>query len=152
MHPFAKSAFGRMITQLQQFASIRCPLLGRVEGGSFEDWYRGAQRHHRPCSCLFCLPKVTVEAAWQTALAYLRDGAVKLVLLDELNVALKLGYISAETVIAGLNERPELTHVAVTGRGAPSALVERADLVTEMTLVHHPFREQGVKAQAGIEY
>ena len=93
-----------------------------------------------------------VETAWQTALAYLRDGAVKLVLLDELNVALKLGYISAETVIAGLNERPALTHVAVTGRGAPSALVERADLVTEMTLVHHPFREQGVKAQAGIEY
>ena len=93
-----------------------------------------------------------VEAAWLTALAYLRDGAVKLVLLDELNVALKLGYISAETVIAGFNMRPELTHVAVTGRGAPSALVERADLVTEMTLVHHPFREQGVKAQAGIEY
>ena len=93
-----------------------------------------------------------VEEAWQTALGYLRDRAVKLVLLDELNVALKLGYIDAETVIAGLNERPELTHVAVTGRGAPAALVERADLVTEMTLVHHPFREQGVKAQAGIEY
>ena len=93
-----------------------------------------------------------VEQAWQTALGYLRDGAVKLVLLDELNVALKLGYIDAETVIAGVNERPELTHVAVTGRGAPAALVERADLVTEMTLVHHPFREQGVKAQAGIEY
>ena len=93
-----------------------------------------------------------VEQAWQTALGYLRDGAVKLVLLDELNVALKLGYIDAETVIAGLNERPELTHVAVTGRGAPAALVERADLETEMTLVHHPFREQGVKAQAGIEY
>lgn len=93
-----------------------------------------------------------VEQAWQTALGYLRDGAVKLVLLDELNVALKLGYIDAETVIAGLNERPELTHVAVTGRGAPAALVERADLVTEMTLVHHPFREQGVRAQAGIEY
>ncbi|QNJ17479.1 cob(I)alamin adenosyltransferase [Synechococcus sp. A18-40] len=93
-----------------------------------------------------------VEEAWQTALGYLRDGAVKLVLLDELNVALKLGYIDAETVIAGLNERPELTHVAVTGRGAPAALVEKADLVTEMTLVHHPFREQGVKAQAGIEY
>lgn len=93
-----------------------------------------------------------VEQAWQTALGYMRDGAVKLVLLDELNVALKLGYIDAETVIAGLNERPELTHVAVTGRGAPAALVERADLVTEMTLVHHPFREQGVKAQAGIEY
>ena len=93
-----------------------------------------------------------VEAAWQTALGYLRDASVKLVLLDELNVALKLGYIEAGTVIAGLNERPELTHVAVTGRGAPAGLVERADLVTEMTLVHHPFREQGVKAQAGIEF
>ena len=93
-----------------------------------------------------------VEEAWQTALGYLRDGAVKLVLLDELNVALKLGYIDAETVIAGLNDRPELTHVAVTGRGAPAALEERAELVTEMALVHLPCREQGVKAQAGIEY
>ena len=93
-----------------------------------------------------------VEKAWQTALEYLRDGAVKLVLLDELNVALKLGYIDAATVIHGLKERPTLTHVAVTGRGAPAELVDAADLVTEMTLIHHPFREQGVKAQAGIEF
>ena len=93
-----------------------------------------------------------VETAWLTALDYLRDEAVKLVLLDELNVALKLGYIDAATVIAGLRERPELTHVAVTGRGAPAELVDAADLVTEMTLIHHPFREQGVKAQAGIEF
>ena len=93
-----------------------------------------------------------VGEAWQTALGYLRDGNVKLVLLDELNVALKLGYIEADTVIAGLRERPELCHVAVTGRGAPNELIEAADLVTEMTLVHHPFREQGVKAQAGIEF
>ena len=93
-----------------------------------------------------------VERAWQTALAYLRDGTVKLVLLDELNVALKLGYIDAATVIHGLKERPTLTHVAVTGRGAPAELVDIADLVTEMTLIHHPFREQGVKAQAGIEF
>ena len=93
-----------------------------------------------------------VGEAWQTALGYLRDSNVKLVLLDELNVALKLGYIEAETVIAGLRERPELCHVAVTGRGAPKDLIEAADLVTEMTLVHHPFREQGVKAQAGIEF
>ena len=93
-----------------------------------------------------------VEEAWETALGYLRDATVKLVLLDELNVALKLGYISSETVIAGLKERPGLTHVAVTGRGAPQPLLDQADLVTEMTLVRHPFREQGVKAQAGIEY
>ena len=93
-----------------------------------------------------------VTQAWQTALAYLHDDRIKLVLLDELNVAIKLGYIEPETVIAGLRERPELCHVAVTGRGAPSALIEAADLVTEMTLNKHPFREQGVKAQPGIEY
>ena len=93
-----------------------------------------------------------VEAAWETALSYLRDPAIKLVVLDEVNVALKLGYIDPETVLKGLSERPELTHVALTGRGAPPALVEHADLVTEMTLVNHPFREQGVKAQPGIEF
>ena len=93
-----------------------------------------------------------VREAWQTALGYLRDDRIKLVLLDELNVAIKLGYIDPETVIDGLRERPELRHVAVTGRGAPAALIEAADLVTEMSLNKHPFREQGVKAQAGIEY
>ena len=93
-----------------------------------------------------------VTEAWRTALNYLRDEQIKLVLLDELNVAIKLGYIETETVIAGLRERPELCHVAVTGRGAPEALIDAADLVTEMTLNKHPFREQGVKAQAGIEY
>ena len=93
-----------------------------------------------------------VTQAWQTALGYLRDDRIKLVLLDELNVAIKLGYIETETVITGLRERPELCHVAVTGRGAPEALIDAADLVTEMTLNKHPFREQGVKAQAGIEY
>ena len=93
-----------------------------------------------------------VTEAWRTALGHLRDHRIKLVLLDELNVAIKLGYIDPETVIAGLRERPELCHVAVTGRGAPKPLIEAADLVTEMTLSKHPFREQGVKAQAGIEY
>ena len=93
-----------------------------------------------------------VEQAWETALTYLRDLSIKLVLLDEVNVAMKLGYLNPDTVLRGLAERPNLTHVALTGRGAPAALVEQADLVTEMTLIHHPFREQGVKAQAGIEF
>ena len=93
-----------------------------------------------------------VGEAWTTALDYLRDPEIQLVVLDELNVALKLGYIDVNTVLAGLMERPELTHVAVTGRGAPKELVEKADLVTEMKLLHHPFREQGVKAQVGIEF
>jgi cob(I)alamin adenosyltransferase len=74
------------------------------------------------------------------------------VVLDEVNVALKLGYLELDALLEGLARRPPLTHVALTGRGAPQGLVERADLVTEMKLIRHPFREQGVKAQAGIEY
>ena len=93
-----------------------------------------------------------VQAAWQRSCTYLADGARKLVVLDEVNVALKLGYLAVEQVLDGLAQRPELTHVALTGRGAPPALLERADLVTEMKLVRHPFREQGVKAQRGIEF
>ncbi len=90
--------------------------------------------------------------AWQTALTFIRNPDYKLVLLDEVNVALKLGYLQVEEVLAGLEEKPADTHVILTGRGAPAALIERADLVTEMTMIKHPFREQGVKAQPGIEY
>lgn len=93
-----------------------------------------------------------VEQAWERSLTYLADAGCQLVVLDEINVALRLGYLEAERVLAGLEQRPPLTHVALTGRGAPPALLERADLVTEMKLVRHPFREQGVKAQRGIEY
>jgi cob(I)alamin adenosyltransferase len=93
-----------------------------------------------------------VQQAWQRSCDYLADAERKLVVLDEVNVALKLGYLAVEQVIEGLALRPPLTHVALTGRGAPPALLERADLVTEMKLLRHPFREQGVKAQAGIEF
>jgi cob(I)alamin adenosyltransferase len=93
-----------------------------------------------------------VQQAWEQSLVYLADASRKLVVLDEVNVALKLGYLGIEQVLAGLDLRPELTHVALTGRGAPPLLLERADLVTEMKLVRHPFREQGVKAQQGIEF
>ena len=92
------------------------------------------------------------EGAWQTALDYIRNPDYHLVLLDEVNIALKLGYLDVNTIIAGLQEKPEANHVILTGRGAPAELIDCADLVTEMTLVKHPFRSQGVKAQAGIEY
>lgn len=92
------------------------------------------------------------EAAWATALEWVRDPAYRLVLLDEINIALKLGYLAPETIIAGLAEKPEDSHVILTGRGAPEALIEVADLVTEMKLIKHPFREQGIKAQPGIEF
>ncbi|MGF1516874.1 MAG: cob(I)yrinic acid a,c-diamide adenosyltransferase [Nodosilinea sp.] len=94
----------------------------------------------------------TAQAAWETALSYVRNPEYKTILLDEVNIALKHGFLTVEQVLAGLAEKPEMTHVILTGRGAPPALIERADLVTEMTLIKHPFREQGVKAQPGIEY
>lgn len=90
--------------------------------------------------------------AWNTALTYIQDPEIRLVLLDEVNVALKLGYLDINTVLAGLAQKPDESHIILTGRAAPQALIDQADLVTEMTLVKHPFREQGIKAQPGIEF
>lgn len=94
----------------------------------------------------------TAQAAWEKSLTYIRDADYRTVLLDEVNIALKLGYLSVEQVLAGLGEKPEMSHVILTGRGAPQALIDRADLVTEMALIKHPFKEQGIKAQAGVEF
>ncbi|NEP07217.1 MULTISPECIES: cob(I)yrinic acid a,c-diamide adenosyltransferase [Okeania] len=93
-----------------------------------------------------------VYEAWNLALSYIRNPEFKLVLLDEVNVSLKLGYLKLEDLLTGLEEKPEDSHVILTGRGAPPELIERADLVTEMKMIKHPFREQGVRAQPGIEY
>jgi len=92
------------------------------------------------------------QEAWALGLSYIQNPEYKLILLDEVNIALKLGYLDVETVIAGLKTKPDDSHVILTGRGAPAPLIEFADLVTRMELVKHPFREQGVKAQAGIEF
>jgi cob(I)alamin adenosyltransferase len=91
-------------------------------------------------------------SAWETALTLVQNPEIKLVLLDEINVAIKLGYLTVTQVIAGLEQKPPDSHVILTGRGAPPELIDRADLVTEMKLIKHPFREQGVKAQPGIEF
>ena len=93
-----------------------------------------------------------VQAAWSKAREFIRNPDYQMVLLDEINVALKLGYLDVEDVLQGLAEKPEDSHVILTGRGAPPELIEQADLVTEMTLIKHPFKEQGIKAQPGIEF
>jgi cob(I)alamin adenosyltransferase len=92
------------------------------------------------------------SAAWDKSLEFIRNPDFKLVLLDEINIALKLGYLEVEQVLVGLVQKPPDKHIILTGRGAPPALIEKADLVTEMTLIKHPFRDKGIKAQAGIEY
>ena len=91
------------------------------------------------------------EAAWETAKRMLADPGLSMVILDELNIVLRYGYLEAGEVVRILQARRGGLHVVVTGRNAKPELVEAADLVTEMTQVKHPFRS-GVKAQLGIEF
>ena len=92
------------------------------------------------------------SAAWEKAKELIRDERHHMVLLDEINIALRYGYIPLDEVIAFLEtEKPEMTHVVLTGRNAADELIEIADLVTEMALVKHPFRS-GIKAQIGVEF
>lgn len=91
------------------------------------------------------------EAAWAEAKKLIADASYRMVLLDELNIALRYDYLDIAEVVATLKAKPADTHVIVTGRNAKPELIEAADLVTEMTMVKHPFRA-GVKAQAGIEF
>ena len=91
-------------------------------------------------------------AAWAKAKDLIRDERHHMVLLDEINIALRYGYISLEEVLDFLRtEKPAMTHVVLTGRNAAEELIEMADLVTEMSLVKHPFRS-GIKAQIGVEF
>lgn len=91
------------------------------------------------------------QQAWEQARRFLADPSIGLVLLDELNIALKYRYLDVDTVIADLLDRPEMQHVVVTGRAAPPELIAVADTVTEMEVVKHAFKA-GIAAQAGTEW
>ena len=89
--------------------------------------------------------------AWEAAKAMLADPSYRMVVLDEINVALRYEQLPLAPVLEALAARPPLQHAVLTGRNAPESLIEAADLVTEMTLVKHPFRS-GIKAQPGVEF
>lgn len=92
------------------------------------------------------------EKGWEKAKELIRDPAIRFVLLDEINIALRYDYLNVADVVAFLKtEKPPQTHVVLTGRNASDVLIEAADLVTEMTLIKHPFRS-GIKAQKGVEF
>jgi cob(I)alamin adenosyltransferase len=91
-------------------------------------------------------------AAWEKAKELIRDESNSMVLLDEINIALRYDYLDINDVVAFLtSEKPAMTHVVLTGRNAKEELIEIADLVTEMELVKHPFRS-GIKGQPGVEF
>ncbi|PLL14872.1 cob(I)yrinic acid a,c-diamide adenosyltransferase [Tabrizicola sp. TH137] len=92
------------------------------------------------------------RAGWEKAKELIRDPDIRFVLLDEINIALRYDYLDIAEVLAFLrDEKPPMTHVCLTGRNAKEELIEMADLVTEMTLVKHPFRS-GIKGQPGVEF
>lgn len=92
------------------------------------------------------------RSGWEQAKALIRDPDIRFVLLDEINIALRYDYLDIDEVVDFLlTQKPPMTHVVLTGRNAKPELIEAADLVTEMTLLKHPFRD-GVKAQKGIEF
>ncbi|MFT6535631.1 MAG: cob(I)alamin adenosyltransferase [Loktanella salsilacus] len=92
------------------------------------------------------------QAAWAKAKELIRDPANTMVLLDEINIAIRYDYVDINDVVTFIrDEKPPMTHVVLTGRNAHDDLIELADLVTEMELVKHPFRA-GIKAQIGVEY
>ena len=94
-----------------------------------------------------------VQEAWQLSKKYINNESYKLIILDEINIAIKLGYLSSEEIITflkSLNNRKN--HIVLTGRGASDSIIKYADLVTEMKLIRHPFKEQGIKAQKCIEF
>ena len=96
--------------------------------------------------------KLVLEA-WELAKNYIKNDSYKLIILDEVNVATKLGYLASEEIITflkSLNNRKN--HIVLTGRGASDSIINYADLVTEMKLIRHPFKEQGIKAQKCVEF
>jgi cob(I)alamin adenosyltransferase len=90
--------------------------------------------------------------AWDEVKRMIADPSYAMVVADELNIVLRYDYLPVDEVLEALAAKPEMTHVIVTGRNAPQALIDAADLVTEMAQVKHPFREQNVRAQRGIEF
>jgi len=95
---------------------------------------------------------VTARKGWAEAVRMIEDPAYRMVILDELNIVLKYAYLDLEETLAVFRRRREMLHVVVTGRHAPERLIEEADLVSDIRPVKHPYKEQGIKAQPGVEF
>jgi cob(I)alamin adenosyltransferase len=94
----------------------------------------------------------TANTGWTEVLRMIADPSYDMIILDELNIVLRYEYLDINEVLAAFARRPEMQHIVVTGRHASDALIEAADLVTEMRPIKHPYKEQGIKAQKGVEF
>ena len=95
--------------------------------------------------------KAVAQEAWAEVEKFLQDPSFGMVVLDELNIAIHHEYVSLEQVLTAVAQRPPMLHVVITGRGAKPELIDAADLVSEMKMIKHPFRN-GIKAQKGVEF
>ena len=94
-----------------------------------------------------------LSPGWEISRNYINDKSYKLVILDEINIAIKLGYLNAKEIVKFLDDLGNRdNHIVLTGRSAPELIQSKADLVTNMDLVKHPFKDQGIKAQKCIEF
>ena len=159
----SSSAFGMIFRCIAH--SMPCAVVQFIKGGMATGERDLIQRHFADLCAFHTMGEgftwetqdrardiAAAQAAWAKAQELIRDPSRRMVLLDEINIALRYEYLDLPDVLAFLaKEKPATTHVVLTGRNAAPELIEAADLVTEMELVKHPFRS-GVKAQPGVEF
>jgi len=143
--------------------SMRTLILQFIKGtwkyGELEALKRFDEIEIRPVGSGFTWKKENLEedrrlaaAGWKLAAEAMEGGEYQLLILDELNLVLAYGLLPVSEVVETLRRRPSDLHLVVTGRGAPDELLAAADLVTEMREVKHPYRDQSIRAQKGIEF
>lgn len=155
------AAFGMLLRAIQHGLRVGVVqfIKGAIPSGETEafktfgdrvEWYRMGEGFH----WITQDPLVdgrAAHSAWEKSLELMNRPDIGMLLLDEINVAIRLGQLPLEDVLQALQRKREMLHVVLTGRGAPPELIELADLVTEMRMVKHPYRA-GIKAQKGIEF
>ncbi len=159
----SSAAFGMVFRAIAH--DMRCAVVQFIKGGMATGERSLIERHFSDICAFYTMGEgftwetqdrerdiEMAQAAWAKAKELIADPENRMVLLDEINIAIRYGYVDVAEVVAFLAEhKPPMTHVILTGRNAHEDLIAAADLVTEMELIKHPFRD-GIKAQVGVEF
>lgn len=125
----------------EQILAEQMPLLDVFTLGKGFTWTNDEETNRR-----------SVLSAWEKSKEAILSGKYHMVVLDEINNVIDYGFLEEESVLALLDQKPKHVHLVLTGRNAKASIIEKADLVTEMQCVKHPYKEQGIVAQKGIEW